>query len=254
MDPGPHDAKGNETWTPSQAARLLNVSTTTLRRYEELELIPRVPRKGAGRRTYTLTHMEAFSALRALLQAYDISVSYTAMKRIRENKTLEALWEINGQQADIQQERQRVKEMMELIGHADFEHYAGRRIEKRMSIREAADIAGVNASAIRHWEKEGLISPAREAHNGYRIFGPRELRRIVVISSLRRTVYFIGHMKKLLDDLDAHNAAAVEKSFVIALEKLDRRLMLQHRAIAAVLRYIDVAERGSDSDTRISGH
>ncbi|MEJ8306138.1 MerR family DNA-binding transcriptional regulator [Saccharibacillus sacchari] len=239
----------NETWTPTQAARLLNVSTTTLRRYEQLELVPDVPRKGAGRRVYAKPHMQAFAALRALLQAYDISVSYTVMKSIRENKALEALWRINEEQAEIQRERQRVAEMQELIGQADFAKYGGRRIGERLSIREAADIAGVNASAIRHWEKEGLIAPARDARNGYRIFGPRELRRIVVISSLRRTVYFIDHMKKLLEDLDAHNAAAVEKSFVIALERLDRRLRLQYSAIAAVLEYIAILGESEAAET-----
>lgn len=254
MDHASDDAKEKETWTPAQAARLLNVSTTTLRRYEQLELIPDVPRKGAGRRTYSRTHMDAFSALRALLEAYGISAAYAAMRKIREKKILEALWEINRQQADIHQERQRVAEMMELIGQADFAKYGGRRISDRMTIREAAEIAGVNASAIRHWEKEGLIFPAREAHNGYRIFGPRDLRRIVVISSLRRTVYFIDHMKKLLDDLDTHNAAAAEKSFAIALEKLNRQLLLQHRAIAAVLRYIDGAGLGEDSQTEVFEH
>lgn len=87
-----------------------------------------------------------------------------------------------------------------------------------------------------------LRLPGRRCRSGYRIFGARELRRIVVISSLRRTVYFIENMKRLLEALDTHNLAAVEKSFRIALEKLDRRLELQYQGIAAVVDYAKILQ------------
>ncbi|MNJ67240.1 HTH-type transcriptional regulator CueR [compost metagenome] len=107
-----------------------------------------------------------------------------------------------------------------------------------MTIGEVAEIAGVNPSAIRHWEKEGLITSERNLHNGYRVFTSRELRKIIVISSLRKTVYFIENMKQLLDDLDMKNLASVEKSFELAMKKLNQQLIFQYQGIAEMMNYL----------------
>ncbi|MDO3412368.1 MerR family transcriptional regulator [Saccharibacillus sp. CPCC 101409] len=233
------------TWTPAQAAAKLGVSTTTLRRYEQQGLIPDVSRVGANRRVYAEPHMRAFEALRALLKAYEIPVAYEAMRRIKSGEVEEALWLLNRQQADIQEEKRRLTETLNRLSHADFPESEprGRRTASGITIGEAAKIAGVNASAVRHWEQEGLIASTRSPGSGYRLFDPREVRRIIVIASLRRTVFFIAHMKKLLDDLDTQNLASVRKSFNIALEKLNQRLLLQYRAIAKLALYMEEAER-----------
>ncbi|WP_172193721.1 MerR family transcriptional regulator [Saccharibacillus qingshengii] len=225
-------------WTPKQAAGSLGVSTTTLRSYERQGLIPDVPRVGAGRLLYTSTHMQAFRSLRRLLEAYPIPTAYSVMKQIRDHRIEEALWTLNAEQARIHTEKSRITEIMRLIEQTDFSKYNGRKITDSMNVGEVSRIAGVNPSAVRHWEKEGLIRPRRNPHNGYREFTPRELRRIIVISSLRQTVYFIETIRQLLDDLDTRNLPAVEKSFRIALDKLNVRLERQYAAIAELMRYI----------------
>ncbi|WP_172251056.1 MerR family transcriptional regulator [Saccharibacillus deserti] len=228
--------------TPKQAAESLGVSTTTLRSYEQQGLIPDVPRVGAGRRLYTPTHMQAFRSLRFLLAAYPIPIAYSVMRKIRERKIEEALWALNAEQARIHTEKSRITEVMRQLEQTDFSKYNGRKITDSMSVGEVSRIAGVNPSAVRHWEKEGLIRPRRNPRNGYREFTPRELRRIIVISSLRQTVYFIEAIRQLLDDLDTRNLPAVEKSFRVALEKLNLRLERQYAAIAELMRYIGMLE------------
>ncbi|NGZ74667.1 hypothetical protein [Saccharibacillus alkalitolerans] len=42
-----------------------------------------------------------------------------------------------------------------------------------------------------------------------------------------------------MEDLDTQNAASAEKSFRIALDKLDRQLTLQYHAIAELMKYIE---------------
>jgi DNA-binding transcriptional MerR regulator len=69
-------------------------------------------------------------------------------------------------------------------------------LDKSLSIGEAAEIAGVNTSAIRHWEYEGLIHSERNQENGYRTYPISELRKILVISSLRKTVYYIENYEE----------------------------------------------------------
>ncbi|WHX47024.1 MerR family DNA-binding transcriptional regulator [Paenibacillus woosongensis] len=227
-------------YTPKQIAKQLNVSTTTLRRYEEQGLIPDVPRTASNRRCYTPIHRQAFITIRTLLKGYEIPVVYNSMRKMKQGHAEEALWSINQQLHDIQVEKQRVESILTMIKHADFSKYRNYKITDAMTIGEVAEIAGVNPSAIRHWEKEGLIRSIRNLHNGYRVFTPRELRKIIVISSLRKTVYFIENIKQLLDDLDTKNLASVEKSFELAMRKLNQQLIFQYQGIAEMMIYLQM--------------
>lgn len=152
----------------------------------------------------------------------------------------QALWKINLHQYNIQVEKQRVEEIMGLIQKTDFSKYRNIRVTEEMKIGEVAAIAGVNPSAIRHWEKEGLIRSKRNPENGYRVFTSGELKKIIVLSSLRKTVYFIENMKQLLAALETSDLAAIERSFKVALQKLNEQLKNQMNGISEMMRYIEL--------------
>ncbi|WP_263701982.1 MerR family DNA-binding transcriptional regulator [Bacillus thuringiensis] len=231
-----------KTYSPKQIANVLNVSTTTLRRYEEQNLIPVVPRTESNHRFYTSIHFQAFITIRALLKGYDIPIVYKVMRMIKNVKFEEAIWLINEQQFNIQVEKKRVEEILNMIRNADFTKYKNVELNERMSIGEAANIAGVNTSAIRHWEHEGLVHSERNKENGYRMFPISELRKILVISSLRKTVYYIENMKSLLDDLETLHYGKIERSFQLALENLNNQLLLQFKGIEELMKYIHFYE------------
>jgi DNA-binding transcriptional MerR regulator len=227
-----------ESYTPRQIANALNVSTTTLRRYEEQDLIPVVPRTNSNHRFYKSIHFQAFTAIRALLKGYDIPIVYEVMRMIKSSRLEESLWLVNEQQFHIQVEKQRVEEVLTMIQNTEFTQYKDVKFNECMSIGEAAKIAGVNTSAVRHWENEGLVHSERNKENGYRMFSMQELRKILIISSLRKTVYYIENMKKLLNDLDTQNYDKIERSFQLALENLNNQLLLQLKGIAELMKYI----------------
>lgn len=229
-----------ETYTPNQMAEILQVSTTTLRRYEDQDLIPDVPRTPGNHRYYGPAHFQAFTAIRVMLQGYEIPVVYEAMRMMKQGRTEQALWLLNEQQYQIQVEKQRVEEILAMIRNADFTRYRNVQLKEQMNIGEAATIAGVNTSAIRHWESEGLIHSVRNRDNGFRMFSLAELRKILVISSLRKTVYYIDNMKSLLNHLDTQDNEQIERSFQLALENLNKRLAVQFKGIAEVVRYLEV--------------
>ncbi|MCM3747808.1 MerR family DNA-binding transcriptional regulator [Paenibacillus pasadenensis] len=229
-------------FTPKRLAEQLGVSTTTLRRYEELGLIPDVPRTDSRRRLYTGPHFLAFTAIRKLLKGYGVPVVYEAMQLQKAGRTVEALWLFNREQFNMQEEKRRVEEMLMMIRKSDFSLFGNVTIKDSMTIGEVAELAGVNPSAIRFWEQEGLFQSKRNEDNGYRLYTQAELRSIIVISSLRKTVYFIDHMKQLLHDLDNRSFAKVERSFRLALQKLDEQLMLQCQGIAAFMAYTAAGE------------
>lgn len=225
-------------FTPKQMAKKLNVSTTTLRRYENLGLVPGVPRTSSNRRYYTPLHVQAFLALRSLVQGFDLPIAYEVMSLLKEGYVEQALWMINVQQYNIQVEKQRVEEIMRLIHQTDFSKYRNIQVTDEMKIGEVAVIAGVNPSAIRHWENEGLIRAKRNAENGYRVFTSQELKKIIVLSSLRKTVFFIESMKQLLEALETHDLTTIERSFKVAIQKLNEQLEKQMNGISEMMRYI----------------
>jgi DNA-binding transcriptional MerR regulator len=230
------------TYTPAQIAEKLNVSTTTLRRYEEQGLIPDVPRTTGNHRVYTPIHLQAFITIRSLLVGYDIPVVYDVMRKIKNGDVVNALWLVNHQLHLIQEEKQRVEDILRMIRNADFSQYRNVTLTNLMTIGKVAKIAGVNASAIRHWEKEGLITSERNKENGYRMFTVSELRKILVISSLRKTIYYIENLKDLLHDLETHQFSRIDQSFQIALQRLNNKLMVQFKGIAELMKYIGYVE------------
>jgi DNA-binding transcriptional MerR regulator len=228
----------DKIYTPKQLAGRIQISTTTLRRYEDFNLVPDVPRTATNRRYYSQIHVQAFVALRALIKGFDIPVAYEVMSLLKKGQVDQALWIINSQQYNLHIEKQRVEEIMTLIQHTDFSKYKNRQVREEMNIGEVAAIAGVNASAIRHWEKEGLIRSKRNPANGYRVFTARELKKIIVLSSLRKTVYFIESMKQVLEALETHELTAIERPFKMALQKLNEQLAKQMKGISEMMKYI----------------
>lgn len=224
--------------TPTMIAKKLNVSTTTLRRYEDQGLVPEVPRTPSNRRCYTDIHVQAFITIRALLQGYEIPVVYDVMRKIKARQIEDALWSINQEQHNTQTEKHRLEDVLRMFRNADLSKYNDLEVTNAMTIGEVAQMAGVKPSAIRHWEQEGLITSNRNKDNGYRLYTVTELRKIILISSLRKTVYYIENMKQLLNEIETQNYKKVEMSFELALQKLNSQLMKEFLGIAELMKYV----------------
>jgi len=90
---------------PIDIARKLNVSTTTLRNYEEFGLIPPVSRTASGYRIYTEEHIAYFQCIREMLAGYGLIQILNFLKEIMAKKIDSALWMANRTQAALQQEK-----------------------------------------------------------------------------------------------------------------------------------------------------
>lgn len=58
-----------------------------------------------------------------------------------------------------------------------------------LTIKQAASETGLSSSTIRHWEKTGLITTARDPKNGYRLFNRSHIHKIMLLRALRAQVY-----------------------------------------------------------------
>jgi MerR family transcriptional regulator, redox-sensitive transcriptional activator SoxR len=90
--------------------------------------------------------------------------------------------------------------------------------ETTLSIGEVAARAGVNVSAIRYYERRGLL-PEADRCGGRRRFGEETVRRLGVIEVAKRAGFALDEVRELLDAVD-RGAPAHEQLQDLAGRKL----------------------------------
>jgi len=59
-------------------------------------------------------------------------------------------------------------------------------------------MAQVSTDTIRYYEKEGLITPAKKSHSGYRLYHPDALRRLHFIKHAKHAGFSLSEIRELL--------------------------------------------------------
>lgn len=99
-----------------------------------------------------------------------------------------------------------------------------------MTVNELAADLGITARAIRFYEAKGLLTPARDDHNG-RVFTRRDRARLLLVLRGKRLGFTLDEIREYLDlyDADPTQRAQVED----LLRKLrSRRALLQEQRAA----------------------
>lgn len=68
-----------------------------------------------------------------------------------------------------------------------------------MNAKALADISGVSVRTLHHYEKIGLLSPARNPENAYREYGEREVTRLQQILFFKACGFPLVKIKKILE-------------------------------------------------------
>jgi redox-sensitive transcriptional activator SoxR len=90
--------------------------------------------------------------------------------------------------------------------------------DEELRIGEVAERAGVSISAIRYYEREGLL-PRPERVGGQRRFAPETVRRLRVIEVAKKAGLTLGEIRGLLTSTD-EGAPAHEQLQELAARKL----------------------------------
>jgi MerR family redox-sensitive transcriptional activator SoxR len=90
--------------------------------------------------------------------------------------------------------------------------------EATLGIGEVATQAGVSVSAIRFYERNGLL-PEAERAGGKRRFGPDTVRRLEIIEVAKQAGFSLDEARALLDSID-RGAPAHEELQALAARKL----------------------------------
>ena len=67
-----------------------------------------------------------------------------------------------------------------------------------MKINEVEELTGITKKNIRFYEEQGLFSPGRNAENGYRVYGDREVQILKQIKLMRKLGVSIEDIRQML--------------------------------------------------------
>lgn len=210
-------------YKPIDIARELHISTSAMRHYEAWGIVPAPERGANGYRLYTRTHLAYFRCLRAMFAGFGVAVTSETLRSIQAGNMDAAFQLVNKEQAALHQEKNIADQTLAFLQTPELPISAGRKPKPRMTIGEAAEFAGVRASAIRHWEKEGLLLPDRDPENGYRLYTPTHIRQILLIRTLRGSVYYLDHIKELVQAVEHQSFEKAKRVAVDALQRIHER-------------------------------
>jgi DNA-binding transcriptional MerR regulator len=237
---------------PIDIARRLGISTTTLRKYEEMGLVPPVSRSLSGYRNYTGEHFAYFICIREMLPGFNLTIIAEVLKKVMEQKIDAAYWIVNKAQVDLRQEKIISENILKHLFHR--EGFKTKCKKDLWTIHEISQETGVPVTTIRYWDKVGLIS-AQRIENNYRVFTPDHVRQVLAIYALKlsamnnRHRYFVDQVKEEIKDFNYHDRSKIKEMVNGITLYLDKVNGLQIKGIAALYHLCVQVETKSFHDT-----
>lgn len=222
-------------------ARQVGLSAQQVRNYEAMGLLPVAERDASGYRRYTPRHLNALLTVRAMIAARYHATSIEAAMRaahVGDADTVLAL--VDARHAALDRERRQVEVTLEAIGalHPGNTLKPGVRWSERLTIGDAAKAVGVRTSALRFWERERLIGPARDPRSGYRLYDQRQLRRLQVVVLLRGANYSFDAIRSVLDELSEGKPGTSLRAVERRRGEIAASSLACARATGALLSYV----------------
>ncbi|WP_277678651.1 MerR family transcriptional regulator [Gracilibacillus dipsosauri] len=228
---------------PIDIARELDVGTSALRHYEKWGIVPTAKRKANGYRVYTEVHEAYFKCIRAMYPGFGMATVRKVMPMIQQNKFTEALWEVNRVQANLYKNKQQAIKALDILKPDNMESFLNRQNKNLYNIGEVEREIKVPATTIRHWEKEGLIKPVRDAENGYRMYSRDDIRKLLIIRTVQSSVYFLDSVREILDRINQLNVTEARKITMDSLVYMDYQIEQQLRGAHYLYRLIKLLKK-----------
>jgi DNA-binding transcriptional MerR regulator len=109
---------------------------------------------------------------------------------------------------------------------------------------EFAELTGVTVRALHHYDRLGLLRPARRTRAGYRIYGERDVARLEQIVALK----FIGLSLKEIKAVLGRQALDLATTLRLQREVIGRKRSHLDRAIAAIERAERMIDERGEAD------
>jgi DNA-binding transcriptional MerR regulator len=228
---------------PADLAQAVGLSTQAVRNYERWGFLPAAERGPQGYRLYGPQHLRAMYTARTLIGAYGWEHALHIMQCVHRYELTSALAVIDARHAFIHRSRLEIEETLKVLRTISIPHptSAGetRKQMPPLRIGEVARHIGVRDSAIRFWEQQGLIHPARDASSRYRVYDEKQVRALQVVALLRKAGYGFETIDIVLAQL---SAGTPEQALAAAEKRLQELAEVSRRcfdATAALWKYVE---------------
>lgn len=111
-------------------------------------------------------------------------------------------------------------------------------MRKFLTIGELADILSINASTIRHYEREGLIKPSKIEKNGYRLYDFDKLDRMENLILLKDLDIPLKDLKDLVDNYSLEKYNSILNSSLSNINSKIEELEYKKNAVNKKLQHI----------------
>ncbi|MED4752804.1 MerR family DNA-binding transcriptional regulator [Brevibacillus choshinensis] len=229
----------NRTLRPSDIAKQLGISTSSLRNYEARGIVPPAGRAPNGYRVYTYEHAAYFECIVAMSPGFGMEITSAVLSMLQRRELGAALWMINDAQAATHEDKLVLEKAVELLeqivsdkgGNANW-----------MTIGEMSAAASIPASTLRYWEDKGLISSTRNETNNYRLYDKFQAVKVWLLKSTQKTVYSgdTVRLKQSIGKLPSGDLQALQSLIELARNALLQRNREQLRGLHSLYRLCTV--------------
>jgi len=220
---------------PIDLARAVGVSTQTVRKYERWGFLPPAERSDSGYRRYGPIHLHAIRTARTMARGYGWMRALRIMQHVHRGGRDLAIAAVDTRHAEQHLERHRLTETLGALRTLTGAQ-TGLPPEKPLPIGQAAAVIGVEVSALRFWEAQGLVTPVRDRRNGYRRYDRSHMLHLQVIATLRGADYGMTAIREVLDELEAGDTT---KALAAATQRLQDLTESSRRCAEATAAFFD---------------
>lgn len=185
---------------------MIGVHPNTIRFYEEMKLLPVIPRTGSGYRIFNDSHLKQLRLLRTAFRAEITSDRlsqevYEIIKIAAAGNIGEAYQSTQRYLEHLREEKLKAEEAIRITmditevteDSEDAVVYNGRR--------EAAELLGITTEVLRNWERNGLLQTLNDS-KGHRKYSLKDMNRLKIIRTLRNAHYSLMSILRMLNRLD----------------------------------------------------
>jgi DNA-binding transcriptional MerR regulator len=216
-------------------ARSAGLSVQQVRNYVELGMLPAAERAPNGYRLFTTRHADALTVVRQLIEGHGWQRARDIMRAVHAGDRTRAIAGVDESHADLHRQRTQVRTMLRAFQGDPPERLTVRR---PIRITDAAAAVGVRPSALRFWERLGLLTASRERGTGYRVYDTAQLTRARVIIMLREAGYSVPDVREVVDGLNGTDPTHAWAALSRREQDLDRIGAARLRGTAAFHHYL----------------
>lgn len=240
-----------DTYRTTQIAKLIGVHPNTIRFYEQMQLLPAIPRTDNGYRIFNERHVKQLYLLRTAFKAEILGDKlrnevYEIVKLAAKDAIDDAYQSTQRYLKHLQDEKEKAEEAVQ-IALEIWENTSSTDEQRTYKFRrDIAEILDITVDVLRNWERNGLIRVPNNL-KGQREYGMKEINRLKIIRTLRNAHYSMMSILRMLNRLDQgeKNARQIintpneEEDIVCAADRYITALTLAEKDALEMLEMLD---------------